>query len=204
MRILFVVDYYQPQIGHGAYYIPKSLAKMGNDITVLTSNLYYPFPRYEETVGKILGSRKLNPSEYVENKVKIVRKKIIAEFFTRAIFGGQIEYLKKVKPQIVIVDKTASYQAIVFSLLKRFYGYKLISIDAHLPSGFKAEGNQLAKEIFYSFFKIFFSRLINRNVDRFIAVQEETKIIMKKYYGVTKKIKDIPLGTDLDLFKYDS
>jgi glycosyltransferase involved in cell wall biosynthesis len=110
--------------------------------------------------------------------------------------------LKKTNPEIVIVDKTASYQAIVFSVLKSFFKYKLVSIDAHLPSGFKAEGNQLAKEIFYKVFRLLFSNLINKKVDKFIAVQEKTKDIMRKYYGITKKICDIPLGTDLNLFKF--
>lgn len=202
-KILFVVDYYQPKLGYGSYYIPKSLAKLGNEVTILTSNFYYPFPKYEETAGKILGPRELKISDTIQNKVRVVRVKLIAEIFTRAIFGGQLKYLKEIKPEIVIVDKTASYQAIVFSFLKPFFKYRLVSIDAHLPSGFKAEGNQLAKEIFYFFFRILFSNLINRTVDKFIAVQEKTKIIMRKYYGVTKKIKDIPLGTDLDLFKFD-
>ena len=48
-KILFVVDYYQPKLGYGSYYIPKSLAKLGNEVTILTSNFYYPFPKYEET-----------------------------------------------------------------------------------------------------------------------------------------------------------
>lgn len=202
-NILFVVDYYQPRLGYGSYYIPKSLAKLGHSVTILTSNFYYPFPKYDETAGKILGPRELPESVIIENNVTIVRKKMLFEFFTRAIFSGQLEYLNKLRPEIVIVDKTAGYQTIIFSLLKPLYKYRIVSIDAHLPSGFKAEGNQIAKELFYKCFRVLFSGLINSRVDKFIAVQEKTKDIMRKYYGVSRKIFDIPLGTDLKLFKFD-
>lgn len=203
-NILFVVDYYQPKIGYGSYWIPKSLIKLGHEVTIFTSNYYYPFPNYNETAGKILGPRRLDPSVEKIDKITIIRRPMVTELFTRAIFNGQVKVLKDKKPDIVIVDKTASYQTIVFCLLKSIYNYKLVSIDAHLPSGFKAEGNQFAKELFYKFFRLFFSNLVNKKVNKFIAVQEKTKVIMKKYYGITKKIDDIPLGTDLELYKFNN
>lgn len=204
MRILSVVDYYQPRLGYGSYYISKTLVELGHKVTLLTSNFYYPFPNYKETVGKMLGERRLPVSVKNENGVTVVRKKMIFEVFTRAIFGGQLEYLKKVKPGIVLIDKTASFHTVVFSLLKPFFGFRLISIDAHLPSGLMAEGNQFSKKVFYFIFRILFSGLINSRVDKFIAVQEDTRKIMTTYYGVkSKKIVHIPLGTDLKLYKFN-
>ena len=203
MKILFMVDYYQPKLGYGSYYIPRELARLGHNVTIFTSNYYYPFPKYEETAGKILGSRRIMPGITKENGVTVVRKAMKLEIFTRAIVGGQEEYIRRFKPDIVIVDKTAGFNQIVASILKNKYKYRLISIDAHLPSGFKAEGNIIVKNIFYWLFRLFFSKLINKATDKFIAVQEETVLIIKKYYGVRKKIVHIPLGTDLDLFNKD-
>lgn len=203
MKILFVVDYYQPKIGYGSYYIPKELSKLGHQVTILTSNYYYPFPNYKNTAGKILGDRMLKVGSSTSEGVRVIRKKMWFEVFTRSFFGGHVQTLTSVKPDIVMVDKTAGFSQVVMSLLKPFYKYKLISIDAHLPSGFMAEGNYIAKEIFYLFFRIIFSGIVNKTVDKFIAVQEETKIIMKKYYGIKSKITHIPLGTDTNLFKFD-
>ncbi len=202
MNILFVVDYYQPEIGYGSYYIPRELAKSGHKVTILTSNYYYPFPNYNETAGKILGPRRLKPGTNLSNGVRVVRQHMWFEIFTRAFFGGHLQALRRYKPSIVIVDKTAGYSQVLMCLFKHAYNYRLISIDAHLPSGFVAEGNLLAKNLFYWFFRFFFSGIVNKNVDKFIAVQEETKSIMKKYYGIKGKIVDIPLGTDIDVFRF--
>lgn len=201
MKILYIVDYYQPKLGYASYYIPKELAKMKHDVYILTSDHYYPFPNYSETTGKILGDRKVGNGVTRVEHVTIIRKKLVTELFTRAIFGGQEETIRKIRPSVVIVDKTAGYSQIVACLLKDKYKYRLISVDAHLPSGFEAEGNQLAKTAFYWLFRLFFSKLINSKVDKFIPVQEETETIMKKYYGVNRNIKHIPLGTDVALFK---
>ncbi len=203
MKILYIVDYYQPEIGYGSYYIPKELAKIGHSVTILTSNFYYPFPDYQETAGKILGQRRVAEGVNVKEGVRILRSKLWFEIFTRAFFGGHLTALKLCKPDLVIVDKTAGYSQVVMSVLKYIYGYRLVSVDAHLPSGFVAEGNLVAKEVFYWIFRFLFSGLVNRNVDKFIAVQEKTVHIMKKYYGVTGKIVHIPLGTDTETFSFN-
>jgi len=203
MRILFVVDYYQPKLGYGSFFIPRELARLGHKVTIFTSDHFYPFPNYKETTGKILGPRKVKAGKSLENGVVIIRKVMITEIFTRAVFFGHENIISKLKPDVVIVDKTAGYSAIVVSLLRKKYHYKLISVDAHLPSGFKAEGNQLVKEIFYFIFRLLFTSLINRTTDKFIAVQEATEDVMRIFYGIKNKIVHIPLGTDLEVNKKD-
>ncbi|MEI6774007.1 MAG: hypothetical protein WCL18_04300 [bacterium] len=50
------------------------------------------------------------------------------------------------------------------------------------------------KKIFYFFFRLFFSRFLERRVDKFVAVQEETKYVINKFYGIKDKlIEFIPL-----------
>ncbi|HKC04982.1 MAG TPA: glycosyltransferase family 4 protein [Patescibacteria group bacterium] len=203
MKILYIVDYYQPQIGYSSYYVPKELVKLGHQVVILTCNLYFPFPNYKETAGKILGQREIATGVKTVEGVRVIRNKVWVEFFTRAYFGGQEKIIRSFKPDIVMVDKTAGFSQIVTCLLKYKYKFKLLSVDAHLPSGFKAEGNQLAKEIFYWLFRFLFSGLINSKVDKFIAVQEDTVEIMEKYYGINKNLVHIPLGTDTDLFHFD-
>lgn len=203
MKILFIVDYYQPKLGYGSYYIPKELFKLGHSVTILTSDHYYPFPNYSETAGKILGPRKIKSGITFENGVRVIRKPLLKEIFTRAIFSGHKQLLEAINPEIVMVDKSAGYSAVLISLLKKQFKFKLISIDAHLPSGFEAEGNRFVKNVFYFLFRVFFSRLLNNTVDRFIAVQEETVKMMTQYYGIRKNLVHIPLGTDLNIFKFD-
>jgi glycosyltransferase involved in cell wall biosynthesis len=203
MRILYVVDYYQPQIGYSEYYIPRELKKMGHQVWILTSNYYYPFPNYENTSGKILGARKQLAGEKTVEGIHIIKEEMKLEIFTRAIFTGHKNHLQKIRPEIVIVNKSAGFNTIRMAQLKDEFGYKLLSYDAHLPSGFYAEGSLWMKYFFYFLFRLFFAKLLNDKVDTFVAVQEETQVIMRDFYGQKRSIH-IPLGTDTDRFYFDA
>ncbi len=203
MRILYVVDYYQPQFGYSEYYIPKILSQMGHQVSILTSNYYYPFPNYKNTSGKLLGEREQTPGFFRQDKILVIKEKLITEIFTRAIIGNHEIYARILKPQLVIVNKSSGYNLIRMAQLKNRYKYKLLSYDAHLPSGFYAVGNIFLKEIFYFIFRLFFSNMLNKRVDKFVAVQEGTIEIMEKYYGQKAPIH-IPLGTDTKNFYFNA
>ena len=61
MKILHIINYFQPQLGYQEYFLAKEQVKMGHKVYVVTSNLYFPFPNYEQTFQNILGPRKFNP-----------------------------------------------------------------------------------------------------------------------------------------------
>jgi glycosyltransferase involved in cell wall biosynthesis len=63
-------------------------------------------------------------------------------------------------------------------------------------------GNQLLKKLFYFVFRIIFSDLISRAGDKFIAAQEDTRIIIRKAYGIKKKVDLIDQGTDTQTFRF--
>ncbi len=202
MKILYVVDYFQPQLGYCEYFIPKQLRDLDHEVSILTSNYFYPFPNYLETAGKLLGNRKQECGIFDFEGMTLIKQKLRAELFTRAIFFGHEEVLEKIRPDLVIVNKSAGFNVIRMAQLKKKFGYRLLSHDAHLPSGFFAVGNIALKNFFYYLFRKLFANLLNKEVDFFIAVQEDTEIIMRKYYGL-KNIVHIPLGTDTKRFTFD-
>lgn len=202
MRILISIDYFQPQLGYSEAYLAGELKSMGHTLLVFTSNYYFPFPSYKDTVMSILGNRKLRSGKSKWKGIEIVRQSMLLEIFNRAIYLGHREILEKFKPDIVIANKVAGFNTFVFSLLKETYKYKLVCYDSHLPSEIN-KGNRFVKEFFYWLFRFFVAPIINYRVDKFIAVQEDTELVMKKYYGVSKKINHIPLGTDINKFHFD-
>lgn len=204
MKILYLVDYYQPQLGYGEYYVPRELAKLGHEVIILTTNFYYPFPNYEQTSGKILGPREHNPSDTVEEGVRVIRKKMWFEFFTRSFYGGHLSLIKEFQPDLILINKIPGYNAVITSILKPFFKYKIVAYDAHLPSGYYDSGNVAMKNLFYFWFRFFFAALLNKQVDKFIAVQEKTTEIIHDIYGIRKRIVHIPIGTDIDRFHFDS
>jgi len=201
MNILYVVDYYQPQLGYSEYYIPKELSRLGHTVWILTSNYFYPFPDYDNTSGKLLGPRKQKAEITNQDDIIVIKEEMKAEIFTRSIFAHHEKYLQLLQPDLVMVNKSSGFNVIRMAQLKKKYGYKLISYDAHLPSGFYASGNLFLKKVFYFLFRLFFARLLNTQVDKFAAVQEKTREIMEQFYG-QKNIVHIPLGTDTQIFKY--
>ncbi|MDD2822971.1 MAG: glycosyltransferase family 4 protein [Candidatus Daviesbacteria bacterium] len=201
MKILIVIDYYQPVLGYSDSFLASNFKKMGHEVKVLTSNFYFPFPNYDSTVKKVLGSRQLSAGVEIYDGIEITRQKMIKEVFARAIFSGHTEFLKAYQPDLVLVNKAASYNAVRLCQLKKNFNYKLYCYDSHLPSELERE-NVLLKKIVYFIFRFFFAELINSKIDKFIAVQEKTEDVMKKYYGVKKNIVVIPLGTDIERFKY--
>ncbi len=202
MRILLVIDYYQPQLGYSESCLVKELVQQGHQVAVLTSNYYYPFPDYQQTAGKLMGDRELKPGIKEENGVLLIREELKFEIFSRAFMGGQERSLKLFKPELVIVNGVLTFNNLMMARLKNKYKFKLVCFDSHLPSEFNRE-KILLKQIIYFVFRNLFSFYINNKVDKFIAVQEETINIMKQFYGIKKEIDFVPLGTDTHLNQFD-
>lgn len=201
MKILIVIDYFQPDLGYSESFFSREFVKQGHEIVVLTSNYYFPFPYYDKTMKKTLGERKVRIGVEEVDGIKVIRKKLQLEVFTRAFFGGHDEILQDFKPEIVLVNKSAGFSAIKLAYLKDKYRYKLYCYDSHLLSEL-LRGHVFVKKIFYFLFRLLFSGILNSKVDKFIAVQEETKLVMRKYFGIKKNIEVIPLGTDTKQFKF--
>ncbi len=202
MKILYMVDYYQPQIGYNEYYLPSEWSKLGHEVTILTSDHYYPFPNYADTAGKLLGSRRQKPGTFKQDKITVIKQPMQFEIFTRAVFGGHESVINKIRPDIVIVNKSSSYNSFQAARLKSKYQYKLITYDAHLMSGYNAVGNIAFKDFVYWLYRLIVSRYMNNRVDKYIAVQEGTVDVMTNLYGQSP-VLHIPLGTDPDRFRYD-
>lgn len=202
MKVLLAIDYYQPQLGYSEGFIVRGLKKLGHEVTVLTSNYYFPFPDYEQTSGKILGPRCQASGTKMEEGVTVIREPMRFELFARAILGNHEKNLKAIKPDIIIADKVMGYNTIRFAQLKKKYGYKLVSYESHLPSEFYRE-KVVLKKLLYGLFKMLFSGLLNNQIDKLIAVQSGTVEVMRDFYGIRKEIDVIPLGTDIERFRFD-
>jgi len=202
MKILIIVDYFQPMIGYSETFIAKEFIKQWHDVLVLTSDHYYPFPDYETTSWKILWPRQQKIWFTIEEWIPTQREKLNFEIFNRASFEHIEKNIKKFWPDIIIVNWVASINAVKVAKLKNKYTFKLVCFDSNLMS---IMNQWLAiKKIFYFFFRLFFSRFLERRVDKFVAVQEETKYVINKFYGIKDKlIEFIPLWTDVSNFRFD-
>ena len=44
MKIVILIDYFQPKLGYQEFFLAKEMQKLGHQVYVATSNYYFPFP----------------------------------------------------------------------------------------------------------------------------------------------------------------
>jgi glycosyltransferase involved in cell wall biosynthesis len=206
MNILIICNYFQPQIPYAESQIALALQKLNHTVTILTGNRYFPFPNYSQTVQKILGPRQQASGESLESGLQVIRRPIIFEFFARSFFGGIFEQIRRTKPNVVIVFGASTPSAIQVALFKQKYGaqfpFTFIAVDSHLPSEFN-NGITLFKNIFYALFRLCFSSLLNNQLNKIVAAQEDTIQVITTIYGLTKNVQLVSHGCDTELFTFN-
>lgn len=202
MKIVHICPYFQPKLGYQETFLAKSQIKQGHAVTVITSDLYFPFPDYEKTIEPILGKRFVGVGEFIEEGILTIRLKSKFELWNRFYLQKLFQTLEKIKPDLVIVHSACSIVAWQAAKAKQKIGYQLIC-DDHMHLSIILQ-NKWVKKIVYKIFSLFFMRPIIKQTDKFIAITEETKQIMQNYYGITKsRIEVIELGVDTELFRRD-
>ncbi len=185
-------------MNYGENEISTALCKLGHTVKILTGDRYFPFPNYDDTAGKILGSRQRQTGISHQGSLLIVRKRVLFEFAARAFFLGVREQIHAFDPDIIIVSGTSTPTAVQAALFKPS-STRLIYVDSHLPSELN-QGNTFLKSFFYFAFRHLFAPLIAQKANKIIAAQEATATVISKTYGISTKPVVISHGTNVDLF----
>jgi len=202
MKILIICNYFQRQIPYAESEIARNLALFGHQVEIFTGNKYFPFPHYKFTVEKVLGKRQTYVGRKKEMGIYVERKRIILEIFARSLFLGVADKIKNFQPEIVIVFGLSTPACIQVALARKKYRFRFIGVDSHLLSELYLK-NVYFKRFCYFLFRLFFAKLIDYQIDKIIATQEGTRIIIDQYYGLSRKAALISHGSNLDLFKPD-
>jgi glycosyltransferase involved in cell wall biosynthesis len=203
MRIVHIVDYFQPKLGYQEVFLAKKQAKLGHEVFVITSDRYAPILYYKNAGKSILGDRIKGYGFFMEDEINVWRLKVLFEVSSRVWMLGLENKIRELNPDIVNVDGFNTITAFRVALLKlkseKYFKFKLV-IDDHLnPSASKSQLKILYPVLKHSFFPI-----ISALADSLIAVSNTTKVFMHKNYGLPlNRIKVIPLGADITIFKCD-
>ena len=199
MKIVHLIDYFQPKLGYQETFLAREHMRMGHDVCVITSNRYNP-SLYSGGAGiRMLGDRIINPGFFTEEGIKVWRLPTLFEL-PHAIWMRSLDSkIQELKPDIVIVHGIVSFQSIRIALKKKRFGFKLI-YDDHMTS----DNSRSKLKVLYLLFRWSFAFLIRKAADSLIAVSQQTKVFMHNKYGFPNhRIKIIPLGADEELFRYD-
>jgi len=202
MKIIHLVDYFQPKLGYQEYYLARKHHEWGHEVLVVTSDRFFPFAGYRQTVEPVLGKRFVGVGEFTEDGLRVRRLPVVFELNTRVWLSGVKNVFRDFRPDLVICHSfptMASYQA---SKYKSLFGYVLVH-DSHLSShNFFPYG--LKRRIFYKTFNAFVRPFIEGKADKFVAVSEGVRDVLVTFFGVSEeKIEVIPLGVDTQLFIFD-
>ena len=131
MKIVHLISYFQPQLGYQEYFLAKEHSKMGHDVTVVTSDRYFPFPDYEKTVKPVLGDRIQKPSKSNYENFKIIRLPTLIEFSCRVWLTGLEDTIREIKPDVVISHTIGNFNTLRMANLKSSMDFKLVT-DEHM------------------------------------------------------------------------
>jgi glycosyltransferase involved in cell wall biosynthesis len=198
MRIVHLCSYIQPPLGYQEYYLAKEHAKMGYEVIVVSSDRYYPFPKYNRTVKKILGKRIIGRSDSMYDGFRLIRLGISFELGTQIWLKSLEKVIRRIKPDIVICHEMTHFNSIRIAKLKKELSFRLI-YDNH--GSFICDSDNILKRVYNAFFDY---NTVKENADKIIGVTEGcVEYIAKKFNIPSKKIEMIPLGADIDLFCKD-
>jgi glycosyltransferase involved in cell wall biosynthesis len=209
MNIAMVTSYFQPEFGYEEYYISRKLSELGHEVSVITSDRIFPF----KNIGNLL---KEIGSEYTTRKRQVGVTKLdgftvyrlptLIEFLTDFnIILNLRETLKAIKPDIVHIQEpiqggsalAAGHKDLGFKILAEQHAYATTFQET------RSLKNTVA-HIQYMFLRKPFGNYAYKRADAITAVNERAKQFMVKTQNIPEdKVEVVPLGTDLDMFKFN-
>jgi glycosyltransferase involved in cell wall biosynthesis len=202
MRIVHVIDYYQPKMGYQETFLALEHKKLGHEVHVVTSDRYHPRPHYAATWQPVLGPRLQQAGVSDDAGITIHRLEPAFEFGTR-IWLKQLEpTLLSLVPALIIVHGMGSFTAVRMARLapKLGAGAKLV-FDSHASD---ANSRHPLRHLFYAFYRLALAPLFVRNASAIVGVENERMDFLARRYGIPEEaMVMIPVGASPDRFYRD-
>ena len=199
MKILHIINYFQPQIGYQETFLAKEQIKQGHEVSVITSDRYYPFVDFDKTYKNLLGDRICGSGFVNIDGIPIYRLKTLGEIKCRVWLLGLEQKVKELKPDYVHVHAVLANAFRMMKLKKKGMKFKLV-VDEHI---IELDRSKNLPAQFYNFFKKRKIQNYIKYVDKYVGAYRESCQILKNVYGVPDdRLEYIPLGADSSLFKF--
>lgn len=199
MRIVHVIDYFQPELGYQETNLAKEQLDMDHSVSVITSDRYSPLIYEGNAVKQVLGERILKPGHYIEKGIPTIRLNVLFEHFPAIWISGLEKQILNLQPDLVHVHGVATFSAIRVAGLKKKINFKLI-VDDHMTFG----ASRSALRCLYPVFKYTFAKKILKHSDLLVGVSNTSKQFMHEKYGYPlERIEYIPLGANVKHFHFD-
>jgi len=197
MKIAHLSQYFQPKLGYNDLYLPMKQQAMGHEVCVITSDRYMPSTRF---FGNIVGNRIVGTGKFYEEGILTYRLPCLFERESVILTYGIKKALGIFKPDVVHCHDIFSLAIIAAAFYKESLNFALV-VDS-ITGTFDP---RKIKRMAYLAYKYFLFPYVMRKADVFCAINEGSRSwLQEKLEVLPQNIELIPLGADMDLFKYDS
>jgi len=211
MRIALVSQWFSDGMGYAENLLPKALAKQGHEVYLFTSTaqVYYNSPKYKDIYEPFIGPNIVALGESNVDGFTLCRLPLYKPNVLKGTGPGLIglmEYLKKIKPDIIQVFEIGHVETYTAALYCKNSSCILFS-ESHTHASVVRKNNQRSLyELFWHTVNLFNFRikLINKQSALCYAIAKDVKeMAISLYHFPEKKIKVQSLGVDCEIFKPD-
>lgn len=203
MKIVHLTDYFQPKIGYQETFLAREQVKLGHDVTVVTSDRYFPFPDYESTFTTLLGDRYIGTGKQIEEG--IVTWRLPAWEIPKSplvVLRSLEQTLETIRPDAVFCHGVYSITSYLAARLKKRVGYTLV-YDSHAAAFNTPLTDTLAKRCYFFLYQHVFAPAIRKEMDKIFAVgDDEQKFLRETLKLVDYDVPIIRLGVDTGRFRF--
>ena len=205
MKIVILSVWYSEKMGYIENCLPKSLAKLGHDVHVVssTAQVYYNEPNYAQIYEPYLGK---NIQEVGIKKIDgfTLHRIPFGYFFNKMYLKDLRKKLEEIQPDVVQTFDVFSFPTFQGVYYKLFKKYKLFTANHTVASVFPIYLEKKNSPLYkFAFFltRTIPGRMISWVTSRCYPATVDAMEIAIKYYGVPKrKAKLACLGVDTDFF----
>jgi glycosyltransferase involved in cell wall biosynthesis len=209
MKIAIVTLYFQPEFGYEEYHIARNLARLGHDVSLITSDRIFPFKNVDKLLEEI-GSEHTDRYRGVGvsdmDGFTVYRLPILVEFLTDiSIIMNVGSTLEKIKPDLVHLHEPIQCGSAVAALHKGL-GFKLV-VEQHGYATTFDKAPTLKNKVAHYLFMCLRRPVANyafSKADAITCINDQAKKFMVEIQKLPEeKIRVIPLGTDDEKVKFD-
>jgi glycosyltransferase involved in cell wall biosynthesis len=205
LKIVIFCAYFQPELGYREYYYARNLAKLGHEVTVITSDRIMPYPGWEN-IAKSAGydtSRYRGAGVSQLDGFTLYRLSVLFEYERLIVFRGVSKLLSLIKPDIVHIIENGFVYSLPVIFHKQSIGYKVIyEIEISISSTHLLRKREYVE--YYLAKKPLLKYMIGRSDGLNICTNQVQDFLYKQIKESRGKIHRIPLGADPDLFYMNS
>lgn len=203
MRIVHVIDYFQPKLGYQETFLAREQLKASHEVFVVTSNRHRKLFYRDNAAAKFLGER-IKPEGYSEEEgIPTYRLPVALEIAERVWIRGLEQQIFLLQPDVVhihgMVTLSTARVARIARRLRKLH-QTVIVIDDHMS----AAVSRSWLTVLYPILRSTLLPWIAESADSIVAVTHAAKDFMQKKYGLSSgEIKVIELGVDAEVFRKD-